>query len=366
MPKDGTTIKKLLKEIQELRTRLQEAEEVLQAIRSGEVDALVISGPWGEQIFTLKGADYTYRLLMETMNEGAATLTADSTILFCNKRLAAMLKRSHRHMIGTQLRSYVAPTDLPLFDRSMKEGFRGSCQEEINLSAAGGTLIPALLSLKLFEAGDIKGVSAIVTDISEYKRAEEALKKTLEDLDRRVRERTLELSKINEELSVEIDERKQVERALKEREKELEIGSQRLEETNIALNVLLKKKEEDKTELEDKVLLNVDQLIVPYLEKLKKTGVDEKQKIYISILESNLQEIISTFSHRLSSHLLNFTPAEIQVANLLRQGKTNKEISELLHSSPRTIAFHRENIRKKLRLVNKKTNLKSFLLSLKP
>ena len=153
---------------------------------------------------------------------------------------------------------------------------------------------------------------------------------------------------------------------MKEREKELEIRGQRVEETNIALNVLLKKKEEDKTELEGKVLSNIEQLIAPYLEKLKRTGLDEKQITYIHILESNLKELASPFSNKMSAHFLNFTPTEIQVANLLRQDKTNKEISELLNSSPRTIAFHRENIRKKLKLVKKKTNLKSFLLSVKP
>ena len=112
--------------------------------------------------------------------------------------------------------------------------------------------------------------------------------------------------------------------------------------------------------------MNIERLIVPYLEKLKTTGLDEKQITYIHILESNLKELVSPFSHKLSAHFLNFTPTEIQVANLLRQGRTNKEISELLNSSPRTIAFHRENIRKKLKLVKKKTNLKSFLLSVKP
>lgn len=356
-----------LKEIPKLRARLQEAEDVLGAIRSGEVDALVISGPRGEQVFTLKGADHTYRVLMESMNEGAATLTADSTILFCNTRLAAMLKRPHRQIIGTPLGSYVAAADLPVFNRSMKEGLRGSSQVEINLAVSSGKiLIPTLLSLKPFKVNDIKGVSALVTDISEIKRSEATLKKTMEDLDQRVRERTLELSRINKELSFEIDERKQIEHVLKEREKELEVRGQRVEETNIALNVLLKKKEEDKKELEDKVLLNIDQLIVPYLEKLKKTRLDEKQKTYLQILESNLKEIVSSFSYRLSAHYLNFTPTEIQVANLLRQGKTNKEISELLNSSPRTIAFHRENMRRKLKLVKQKTNLKSFLQSIKP
>lgn len=162
-----------------------------------------------------------------------------------------------------------------------------------------------------------------------------------------------------------ITDRKKAEEDLKERENELEIKSQNLEEVNIALKVLLKKRDEDRGEVEERVLSNIDNLVLPYVEKLRKGVLDEKQKVYISILESNLNEIITTFSHRLSSIFLNFTPTEIQVANLLRQGKRNKEIAELLDSSARTIAFHRENIRKKLGIRNERTNLKSYLLSLK-
>lgn len=160
-----------------------------------------------------------------------------------------------------------------------------------------------------------------------------------------------------------ITHRKKTEEALRERDEKLEIEAHNLEETNIALKVLLKRREEDKAELEEKVLLNMKELVLPYLEKLKICRLDEKQKFYVNILESNLNEIISPFAHRLSSKFLNFTPTEIQVANLLQQRKTNKEIGELLYSSTRTIAFHRENIRKKLGLKNKKINLKSYLLS---
>jgi DNA-binding NarL/FixJ family response regulator len=106
-------------------------------------------------------------------------------------------------------------------------------------------------------------------------------------------------------------------------------------------------------------------MILPYVEKLKMSGLDERQKTYIDILESSLNQIISPFSLRMSSRFLNFTPKELQVANLLKQGKTNKEIGELLGSSPRTIARHREGIREKLGLKNKRANLKSFLLSVK-
>ncbi len=157
---------------------------------------------------------------------------------------------------------------------------------------------------------------------------------------------------------------KQKEIELKQREKDLEIKTQNIEEANIALKILLKRRDDDRRELEERVLLNIRELVHPYMEKLKMSGLDEKQMTYASILESNLNELISPFSHTLTSMFSGFTPKEIQIANLLRQGKTNKEIGRLLNSSPRTIAFHRENIRKKIGLKNMKVNLKSYLLSL--
>jgi len=164
--------------------------------------------------------------------------------------------------------------------------------------------------------------------------------------------------------NIDITERKKMEEELKRRERELQIEARNLEEANIALKVLLKRRDEDRTELEEKVLLNIKELVTPYIEKLKMSGLDERQKTYAGILESNLTQVTSSFSHKLSFKFMNFTPTEIQVADLLRQGKTNKQISELMQSSPRAIAFHRENIRRKLELKNKKINLKSYLLSL--
>jgi DNA-binding CsgD family transcriptional regulator len=93
--------------------------------------------------------------------------------------------------------------------------------------------------------------------------------------------------------------------------------------------------------------------------------MEDKEADYLSILESNLQNIISPFSNKLSSKYLNFTPTEIKIANLIKEGKTTKEIAEILNSSPGTVDFHRDNIRIKLNLKNKKTNLRSYLLTLK-
>ncbi|MEN6320118.1 MAG: PAS domain S-box protein [Syntrophaceae bacterium] len=158
--------------------------------------------------------------------------------------------------------------------------------------------------------------------------------------------------------------RKRAEEALKKREQDLKDKSKNLEELNTALKVLLSQREKDKDELEEKVLANIKQLAIPYIEKLKKSRLKDKEVDYVNILESNLINIISPFSNKLSSKFLNLTPKEIQVANLIKEGKTTKEIGELLNVSPGTVDFHRENIRIKLNLKNKKANLRSYLLTL--
>ena len=162
-----------------------------------------------------------------------------------------------------------------------------------------------------------------------------------------------------------ITEGKQAELALQEREAELKVRSRDLEEVNAALKVLLKKREGDKSELEARVLFNVNELIVPYLKKLKKSRSNALQQTYLNVLETNLNEIISPFYRTLAANYTHLTPREIQIADLVKQGKTTKEISELTNSSTRAVEFHRNNIRKKLGLANKKTNLRSYLLTLR-
>jgi DNA-binding CsgD family transcriptional regulator len=166
------------------------------------------------------------------------------------------------------------------------------------------------------------------------------------------------------EIVSDITERKQIEGALRQREVALEARTIELEEVNTALRVLLKKRARDKTKLGKEVLSNVKELIMPYIQKLKRSRMDAEQISYLKILESNLNNIIAPFLHKLSSKYLNLTPKEIRVAGLVKEGKTTKEIAELLISSTETIEFHRKNIRKKLGLKNTKTNLRTYLLDL--
>jgi DNA-binding CsgD family transcriptional regulator len=156
----------------------------------------------------------------------------------------------------------------------------------------------------------------------------------------------------------------QITAALKAREKELKERTESLSEVNTALEVLLQKREADRMEVEEQMLINAKSLILPYLEKLKAGRLDERQRIYLDLVESNLNEIISPLSRHMSRHYLNFTPLEIQVANLVKEGKTTKEIARILGLSVRTIEAVRYTIRRKLGIRKKRTNLRSYLLSI--
>jgi PAS domain S-box-containing protein len=158
-----------------------------------------------------------------------------------------------------------------------------------------------------------------------------------------------------------ITARVKAEETLKNREKDLEVKSSNLEEMNVALKVLLQRRAEDKIEMEEKILCNVKDLISPYLEKLDSSGLKENQASYLYVLKSNLENIIAPFAKKLSAVQLNFTPREIQVANLIKENKTTKEIAEMLRVSESSVDFHRHNIRKKIGLLNKKINLTSHL-----
>ncbi len=153
---------------------------------------------------------------------------------------------------------------------------------------------------------------------------------------------------------------KQVQQECLSREKELTQNKKELEEINSALRVLLKKREQDKVELEDNVLANVEKVIFPILTKLQKrlTG---KDKIYVDMLESNLEEIVSPFTKRMSFKYLNLTPSELQVASFIKQGMSTKEIADFLNLSPKTIEDHRKNMRRKLGISNSKINLRTQL-----
>jgi DNA-binding CsgD family transcriptional regulator len=165
-------------------------------------------------------------------------------------------------------------------------------------------------------------------------------------------------------LENEVLRRKQAEKALREPQKALKVKLNTLKELNASLRILLERREEDTRALGEKVLSNVKELLVPFLDKLSRTQLNARQGAYLDVLRSTLEEIISPFSRELSSKYLSLTPTEIQVAKLVKEGKKSKQIAEMMGLSTRTVESHRDNIRKKLGLKGKR-NLRSSLLYVK-
>jgi DNA-binding CsgD family transcriptional regulator len=161
-----------------------------------------------------------------------------------------------------------------------------------------------------------------------------------------------------------VTDQKRAEETLRQRESALEEKTNELKEVNDALRFLLRQRNRDKANMEEEVLSNVRDLVIPYIEKLKQAPIDGKYGTYLKMVESNLNELVSPFAGQLSSKYFRLTPAEIQVAHLIRAGKTTKEIAGILNASHRTIESHRHNIRTKFGLKNRKANLRSCLSSL--
>ena len=158
--------------IAELEARLAEAEETLQAIRTGQVDALVVSGPDGDQIFALEGADHAYRILVEEMQEGAVTLDPDGLILYANRQFAAMMKTPVESIVGCNIRHFLAPDRFPMFSRMLANNKSEHQRTELMLRASDGTSILVQVSLIWLNTAGIQTVCVVVSDLTEQRHYE--------------------------------------------------------------------------------------------------------------------------------------------------------------------------------------------------
>jgi len=184
--------KQLIEENENLRARLEELEETLRAIQSGEVDALVVSGEQGEQVFTLKDAGQPYRVLMETMNEGAVTLAADGTVLYSNLRFASMLRMPLDKIIGLSIRLHVVKEELPALDLLLDKCLNAACKGEVRL-ISGDKALPVQLSFSPVLSDGMHCAVVVITDLTEQKRIEGALRRASKELEDRVQERTADV-----------------------------------------------------------------------------------------------------------------------------------------------------------------------------
>jgi PAS domain S-box-containing protein len=165
-------LEELEAENSELRARLADAEQTLEAIRGGDIDALVIDGPEGQRIFSLAGAERPYRALIEQMQEGAVTLSNDGSIQYCNKAFADLLKRPLETIVGGRVEQHVQTADQPAFSAMSHQALSVSTHGEVGLCAVDGSVVPVFVSLTLVDDSGQQSVCLVVTDLTERKQAE--------------------------------------------------------------------------------------------------------------------------------------------------------------------------------------------------
>jgi PAS domain S-box-containing protein len=326
---------KLAKTNEQLKLEIEKRKQTEEALRESEEKA---------------------RALLNTPTDVIALIDSRGIVFDLNEAMAERLGKAAQKVIRSNIYELFSP-DVAEFRKSKVDEVMRSGKPIRFSEEAQGICFDTAVYPVFDSHGEVTKAAVFARDVTELKRAEEALQRAHEELERRVEERTAELSKANTELLDEITVRKHAENAL-------EIQANELAEVNSALRVLLKQRQDDRAELEEKVLFNVKDQVAPYLEKMKKSGLNATQMTYLTIIESNLDDIISPFSRRLSYKYLNLTSAEIQVANLIKQGKTTKEIAEFLNLSTRTIESHRKNIRRKTGIKNRKESLRTRLLAI--
>lgn len=311
---------------------------------------------------TIEENESQLRLLLENAPSGIYELDyVTNRFLKVNNIMCELLGYTREELLSMDASDTLTPESRQLFLERLGYIFESkpvSDTVDFEVVAKDGQRYWTRLHIRfIYKNGIPTGAHVIVNEITDEKKSQLLLIKNKHLLEELVSRRTADLIRINMELKKEISDRKKTEEQLKQK-------TTTLEEINTALNVVMQKRDEDRLEIEQKVLVNVRQMIKPYLAKLEKTGLGARQKAYLNIIRSNLEDIMSPFTRDISMKLFRFSQMETQVANWVKQGKTSKEIAELMNLSIRTVESYRNNIRRKLGIKNKKRNLRAHLLSL--
>jgi PAS domain S-box-containing protein len=193
--------RRLRAELKRVQARVAELEATINAIRSGDVDGIVVDGPLGSHIFTLQSPEEPYRILAERMNEGAATLTAEGTILFCNQRLAEMVERRAEQLPGSPFLSFLHEEEREYFPQLMQSALTRELRASGSLLRLDGSLLPVQLSLSPIPLGEsAHGVCLVATDLTNQKRAQDEVHRLNAELEQQVTRRTAELQAVNQDL----------------------------------------------------------------------------------------------------------------------------------------------------------------------
>lgn len=322
-----------------------------------------------ELLFALQIAEQRCGLLIDhlpdlvfALDEGGMITSINQAVARYGYQVDDLIGQSIRFLIVAEDRDCI--TDVLSEAISQKANRAGRLQVRMKTKAGVVHRLGIDYALRFNSRGQFLFMQGIGRAVPPTIKGEDIQFSAVSDLEELALIRNAELMLDNEELRKEVVERREAENALKEREAALELEKANLQETNTALRVLLKRREMDRHEFEKHVMYNVKELILPFMDRLKAVTRDERQQSYLKILESNLNDITKSFLRRISLEFYGLTPSELKVATFIRQGKRTREIASLLGLSNRTIDAVRLSLRRKLRIQNKRVNLRTFLMSL--
>ena len=299
-----------------------------------------------------------FRMVAENTNS-AIFICDPERFRFVNSAAEHLTGRNRKTLMETLPWRVLKPTD-----RARAEGF---LKEALENEAPGRTCTLTLLTPdgeerqaevtinQVFDGGQ-PAVLGTAIDITAHKMLENELKERLDV-------RTLELTEALRKLEEEVAEDAASSAAVAERTQEAEALKQKIENLNTTMDVLLQKRQEDRRKIEENITANIHQVIMPEIQTLKRNTKKPEIRRSLDLLEKALNEMTAPFTCALTGRY-NLTATEIRIAQLIKEGLTSDEISEHLNLAAKTISYHRNNIRKKLGLHNKKANLQTHLLSL--
>jgi len=281
----------------------------------------------------LRLSEERLRLVTDNMKDIIVMTDRHFQIVYISPSIHSVMGYESAERSGKSILEFIHPDDLPAIEAGLRDSLAAFSPGKIECryKHARGEYIwmEATGAYMLDQQRNFLGAVFGIRDITERKKVEEALQKTLDELETRVKERTFELQEIN-----------------------------------TTLRVLLKKRDEDQRTLQESLQSNIHQLVIPFVQKLRSTQSSEQKLDYLNILETSLNNITSPFINKLSIDFKNLSPRELQVAALIKQGKSSKDIAAILNLSVGTVNAYRNSIREKLHLVSSETNLRSYLLAL--
>lgn len=294
----------------------------------------------------LRRSEEKHQALLESISDGVFRLDASGRFVYMNRSGLQRTGLTEETLRASRFIDMVSPDERRKVRDHLRNAIKGNAVAPFELkyvNRKGRTIYVEIRYRPIFEGTKVVGVAGISRDITDRKEAEQVILNAKERLEQAVEMRTKELE---------------------DQSGQLALRTRNLEDMNTALNVLLKKLENDKQETEHNIRANLQESLLPSLENLKNGNLSEQQKACIAAMEQAVQAIATPFLKNLRLRHRNLSPKEIQVAGLVKEGRTTKEIATILNISVKAVEFHRYNIRKKLRLTRKKASLAAYLSQL--